>query len=51
MSKFIDLTGQRFGFWIATERVANTTKGVVQWRCICECGKEKYNYQFITLWQ
>jgi len=41
MSKLIDIAGQRFGFWVAEYRVPNTTKGVVRWSCLCDCGTRK----------
>ena len=44
MGKIIDLTGQRFGRLTVIERAENyvSPKGheEVQWRCICDCGKE-----------
>lgn len=39
MGRFIDLTGQRFGRLTVQARVANTTKGHVQWTCLCDCGQ------------
>jgi hypothetical protein len=41
MSKLIDLTGQRFGFWIVKNRNDNNKSGQVQWLCTCECGEKK----------
>lgn len=43
MSKFIDLTGQNFGYWHVIKRVENRTKsGHTRWLCKCTaCGKEK----------
>ena len=41
MSKLINLTGQRFGFWVVKNRIINNKNGQVQWLCLCECGKEK----------
>lgn len=45
MGKFIDLTGQKFGRLTVVERVENyvTPKGIQmpQWKCKCDCGKEK----------
>ena len=40
MGKLIDLTGQRFGFWVAKKRGANNKSGQSQWICKCECGKK-----------
>ena len=37
MSKFIDLTGQRFNRLIVIERVKNKGKNVI-WKCKCDCG-------------
>jgi hypothetical protein len=41
MSKFVDLSGQRFGFWTVQKRVDNNKKGQVQWQCLCDCGTTK----------
>lgn len=41
MSKFIDLTGQRFGKLTVIQRVGN--KGS-KWLCKCDCGREKVVY-------
>ena len=40
MSKFIDLTGQRFGRFVVIKRVENKG-GTTVWFCRCDCGKEK----------
>lgn len=44
MSKFQDLTGQRFGRLTVIKRVENKTypsgQKKVEWLCKCECGKE-----------
>lgn len=39
-SRFIDLTGQRFGRLKVIERGENGKNGQTRWRCICDCGKE-----------
>lgn len=39
MSKFQDLTGQRFGRLTVIERVKNNKFGTAQWYCKCDCGK------------
>lgn len=44
MSKFKDLTGQRFGKLIVVSRAddyikPNGTK-IIQWKCVCDCGNE-----------
>lgn len=36
MSKFIDLTGQRFGRLVAVEPIREN--GHIRWRCECDCG-------------
>lgn len=43
MSKFIDLTGQDFGYWHVIKRIENRTKsGHTRWLCKCTaCGNEK----------
>lgn len=40
MSKFIDLTGQKFNRLTVVERAENTKDGKASWKCICECGNE-----------
>ena len=39
MSRFIDLTGQRFGRLVAVERVEGKNNHT-RWLCKCDCGKE-----------
>jgi hypothetical protein len=41
MGKLIDLTGQRFGFWLVQNIGNKQTNGQTQWNCICECGIQK----------
>jgi hypothetical protein len=41
VSKLIDLSNQRFGFWVVSKRAINSKNGQVQWLCRCECGREK----------
>lgn len=41
MGKTINITGQRFGFWVAKKPGEKTKHGQTQWLCTCECGKEK----------
>ena len=45
MSKFQDLTGQRFGRLVVIERAEDYVRPnghpQVQWRCKCDCGNEK----------
>ena len=38
MGKFIDLVGQRFGFWVVVKRAPTNKSGKTQWLCQCECG-------------
>ena len=40
MSKFIDITGQRFGKLVVVKREKVQAKGVY-WLCRCDCGREK----------
>ena len=40
----IDLTGKRFGRWLVIERAENADYGGTQWKCLCDCGKEKIVY-------
>jgi len=41
MSKFIDLTGQKFGRLTVIERVSNSKHSRSMWLCKCDCGIEK----------
>lgn len=41
MSKFIDLTGERFGRLVVIEQVENDKHGNRRWLCKCNCGREK----------
>jgi hypothetical protein len=40
MSKFVDLTGQRFGSLTVTERAGTKWKSCALWKCKCDCGNE-----------
>lgn len=37
----IDLTNQRFGKWLVLERAENSMDNRAQWKCRCDCGKER----------
>lgn len=39
MSKFVDLTGQRFGRLTVVSRAENDKRGSARWLCMCDCGK------------
>lgn len=39
MTNLIDITGKKFNRWTVIE-YAFTKKGIVFWKCICECGTE-----------
>ncbi len=41
MSKFIDLTGKKFGRLVVLKKVDNDKWGAHQWLCKCDCGEEK----------
>lgn len=41
MSKFIDMTGKRYGNLVVLKRVDNTAKCNAAWECLCDCGKTK----------
>lgn len=41
MGKFIDLTGERFGYLTVIERVKNGKGRGVKYLCRCDCGNEK----------
>lgn len=41
MGKLIDLTGQRFGFWMVLSQDSKNRSGQTQWLCRCECGIQK----------
>lgn len=34
----MDITGQRFGLFLATERASNSKHGKTRWICVCDCG-------------
>lgn len=40
MSKFIDITGERFNKLVVLKRLENEPNGVAKWLCRCDCGKE-----------
>lgn len=40
MSKFIDLTGQKFNNLLVVKRLENAPKGRPTWLCECECGNQ-----------
>ena len=43
MSKFVDLTNQRFGRLITVEKTdLRSSRGHVIWKCKCDCGKETF---------
>jgi len=41
MGKLIDLSNQRFGFWLVLKRGSKSSSGHTQWICQCECGVKK----------
>ena len=41
MSKFIDISGQRFGRLIVIKENGTTKNGDIRWLCRCDCGNEK----------
>ena len=41
MSKFIDITNQKFNRWTVLSRADNNKRGEAMWLCRCDCGKEK----------
>ena len=38
MSKFIDLTGNRYNHLVVISREENAKGGVSRWKCLCDCG-------------
>lgn len=40
MSRFIDLSGERFNRLIVLCRVENSKNGQTRWKCKCDCGNE-----------
>ena len=40
MSKIIDLTGEKFNHLTVIERGPNTSHGLAQWWCKCDCGNK-----------
>ena len=41
MSKFKDITGQRFGTWTVIAQVASNRFGLTRYACRCDCGKTR----------
>jgi hypothetical protein len=41
VGRFIDLIGQRFGFWLVEVRAENNRSGQVCWTCLCDCGTKR----------
>jgi len=41
LGKFIDLTGQKFGYWTVLYRTNEKSGNEKKWMCRCVCGKEK----------
>lgn len=41
MGKFMDLTGQRFNKLFVIVKEKEKRKGIIQWKCVCDCGNEK----------
>ena len=41
MGKLVNITGQRFGFWVVQKQGDNNKSGKSQWLCLCECGTLK----------
>lgn len=41
MGKLIDLTNQRFGFWIVIKLGSKSKNGQTRWLCRCECNRRK----------
>lgn len=42
MSRYIDLTGEKFGRLTVISKGDKANNGSIKWLCRCECGKEKY---------
>ena len=40
VTRYKDLSGQRFGRLTVVEYAGKTDSGIVQWRCLCDCGNE-----------
>lgn len=39
MSKFVDISGMRFGSLLVVKKVEHGKSGYAQWECLCDCGK------------
>ena len=39
-ARFIDITGQRFGYLTVLDRADNNAHNQTRWRCRCDCGRE-----------
>jgi hypothetical protein len=40
ITKYIDITGEKFGRWTVIERGKNDKNGKAMWLCQCECGSQ-----------
>lgn len=40
MSRYKNISGQKFGRLIAIERIGQDEQGILLWKCKCECGNE-----------
>ena len=40
MSRLIDLTGKRFGYWTVKRRAGSDKNGHALWLCDCDCGNK-----------
>lgn len=41
MSKFLDISGKRFGRFIAIKRIIKEPKEKTFWACVCDCGERR----------
>jgi hypothetical protein len=41
MEKWIDITGKRFGRLLVIEKYRSSQKGIMLWKCRCDCGAYK----------
>ncbi len=41
MANAIDETGNVYGMLRVVERALNSASGLVRWRCVCDCGRER----------
>ena len=44
MSKWIDMTGKRYGRLLVVGYAGNSKRGIALWKCVCDCGRKTVVY-------